>query len=208
MSAPETAAIVLAAGCSRRMGAANKLLLPLAGAPMVRRVAETALESRARPVIVVTGHEADAITGALAGLPLVLVRNPGYGSGLASSLGVGIAAVPAECAAALVLLGDMPHVRRATLDALIAALDAPAGRTVAVPVHDGRRGNPVIWHRRHFAALRRLEGDRGARRLFPRLGSAIVDVPVDDPGIHIDIDSEEATTRGRNARSSRAPDRR
>ncbi len=208
MTGPEAAAIVLAAGRSRRFGRDNKLLLPVAGVAMVRRVAETALESRARPVIVVTGHEAEAVQAALAGLPLVFVRNPDHGSGLASSLKTGLAEVPAACAAALVLLGDMPHVRRATLDALIAALDPDAGHTVAVPTYRGRRGNPVIWHRRHFAALRGLEGDRGARRLFPGLGAAIVDVPVDDPGIHVDIDSADATTRDRSARSSRAPDRR
>ena len=85
MPGTEAAAVVLAAGRSRRFGRANKLLRPVAGTPMVRRVVETALESRARPVIVVTGHEAEAIEAALAGLPLVLARNPDYGSGLARS---------------------------------------------------------------------------------------------------------------------------
>ena len=208
MPGTEAAAVVLAAGRSRRFGRANKLLRPVAGTPMVRRVVETALESRARPVIVVTGHEADAIEAALAGLPLVLARNPDYGSGLASSLGVGIATVPADCAAALVLLGDMPHVQPATLAALVAALDPHAGRTVAVPTFRGRRGNPVIWHRTHFSALMKLEGDRGARALLATLGDAVRAVPVADPGIHVDFDSEDAMSRDRSARSSRGRGRR
>ena len=195
MPPPETAAIVLAAGRSRRFGDRNKLLVPVAGVPMVRRVAETALASRARPVIVVTGHAAADVRAALAGLPLVFARNPDHGSGLAGSLKTGLAAVPAECDAALVLLGDMPQIRCATLDALIAALDPDAGHTVAVPTYRGRRGNPVIWHRTHFPALMAIAGDAGARVLLPKLGAAVRRLAVDDPGVLADIDRADDLQR-------------
>jgi molybdenum cofactor cytidylyltransferase len=92
--APNVAAIVLAAGRSRRMGGTNKLLAPVSGAPMVRRVAETALASAASPVIVVTGHQADAVEAALAGLDLTIVHNPDHAAGLAGSLKTGLAALP------------------------------------------------------------------------------------------------------------------
>ncbi|MFQ5348048.1 MAG: NTP transferase domain-containing protein [Rhodothalassiaceae bacterium] len=188
MIAPKTAAIVLAAGRSRRMGKANKLLVPVAGVPMVRRVAETALASRAGPVIVVTGHEAERVKAVLSDLDLRFVHNPAHASGVAGSLRAGLAAVPSQCAAVLVLLGDMPFLRPDTLDALIAALDPAHGKTVALPVHHGRRGNPVIWHRTHFPALMALAGDSGARALLPGLGAALVRLPVDDPGILADVD--------------------
>src|SRR5262245_7699568 len=103
----QVAAIVLAAGRSSRMGPQNKLIADIAGKPMVRRVAETALASAARPVLVVTGHMAAEVGAALSGLDVTPVANPDYATGLASSLKAGIRAVPAGCDGALVLLGDM-----------------------------------------------------------------------------------------------------
>src|SRR5216110_798821 len=86
-------AIVLAAGRSTRMGLANKLLADIGGRPMVRRVVEAALASRARPVLVVTGHQAASVKAALAGLEVAIVDNPDYAVGLSSSLKAGIGAV-------------------------------------------------------------------------------------------------------------------
>ncbi|RMD87458.1 MAG: nucleotidyltransferase family protein, partial [Alphaproteobacteria bacterium] len=128
------------------------------------------------------------VKAALSGLDLRFVHNPDYAGGMAGSLRTGLAAVPPHCAAALILLGDMPFLRPDTLDALIAALDPAHGKTVALPVHHGKRGNPVIWHRMHFPALMALGGDSGARTLLPGLGAALVRLPVDDPGILADID--------------------
>ena len=88
---PSIAAVVLAAGRSTRMGAENKLLADIGGKPMVRRVVEAALASRARPVLVVTGHQADGVRAALAGLEVAFVDNPDYAVGLSSSLKAGIA---------------------------------------------------------------------------------------------------------------------
>src|SRR5262249_22248058 len=90
------AAVVLAAGRSTRMGGPNKLLAEIRGRPLVRITVETALASRADPVIVVTGHERDRVEQALAGLDVRLVHNPDYADGLSTSLKAGIAAVPPE----------------------------------------------------------------------------------------------------------------
>lgn len=126
------AALILAAGKSSRMrrsrarGAhdegANKLLAPVGGGPMIARIAEAALASRARPVVVVTGFESDRVAAALADLAVKIVPNPDYGLGLSASLKTGLAALKdTGVAGALVLLGDMPHLTAATLDRLIAA---------------------------------------------------------------------------------------
>src|SRR6185437_11081088 len=87
-------AIVLAAGRSTRMGGPNKLLAELDGKKLVRIAAEQALASKASNVIVVTGHQADLVEQALAGLKVRFVRNPDFAGGLASSVKAGIAAVP------------------------------------------------------------------------------------------------------------------
>ena len=104
------AAVVLAAGRSTRMGAINKLIAEIGGKPLVRIAAEQALASRAKPVIVVTGHERERVEAALAGLPVRLVHNPDYADGLGTSLKAGIAAVPDDADGAVVCLGDMPQV--------------------------------------------------------------------------------------------------
>jgi molybdenum cofactor cytidylyltransferase len=182
------AAIVLAAGRSSRMGH-FKLLAEVAGAPMLMHAVRAALASRARPVIVVTGNQASEVAHALAGLSLTVVDNPDYASGLASSLKTGARAVPADCAGALILLGDMPQVTSAHIDRLLAAF-AP-GRIV-VPVHDGRRGNPVLWPRELFPHLLTLEGDAGAKRLLQEFADRVSEVEIADTAIFLDIDTPDA----------------
>jgi len=184
------AAIVLAAGRSTRMGAANKLLCPVDGEPMVAHAVAAALASRARPVIVVTGHEADEVEAVLP-QGVTVVRNADHASGIASSLRCGLAAVPDEAGAAVVLLGDMPRVGAAAIDTLI-ALFAEAPRVAAVaPSWQGQPGNPVLLARRLFADVMQLVGDEGARRLFAGR-SDVMNVAMDDPAVAIDIDTPEA----------------
>jgi molybdenum cofactor cytidylyltransferase len=186
------AAIVLAAGQSTRMGAVNKLLADIGGKPLVRRVVEAALASRARPVIVVTGHERARVEGALAGLDIRFVHNSDFADGLSASLRRGIGAVPDDADGAVVCLGDMPQVRAALIDGLIGAFDPERGALIVVPTVDGKRGNPVLWSRRFFPELTKLEGDVGARHLIGRYGEALVEVPVDDRSSFVDVDTPEA----------------
>src|SRR5262245_7545560 len=115
------AAVVLAAGRSTRMGGPNKLLAEIAHRPLVRIAVEEALASRARPVIVVVGHQRAEVERALAGLPVHLVHNPDFAQGLGTSLKAGIAAVPADADGAIICLGDMPQVDASLIDRLIGA---------------------------------------------------------------------------------------
>jgi len=188
------AAVVLAAGRSTRMGGPNKLIAEIAHRPLVRIAAEEALASRAKPVIVVTGHQRPDVEKALAGLPVTMVHNADFAQGLGTSLRTGIAAVPAEADAAIVCLGDMPHVDAGLIDRLIAAFDPARGALVVVPTFEGKRGNPVLWSRRFFPDLMAVEGDVGARHLIGRYPEAVVEVAVDDRGAFIDIDTPEALT--------------
>jgi molybdenum cofactor cytidylyltransferase len=186
------AAIVLGAGRSSRMGGPNKLLAEIGGRPLIRIVAEAALASRARPVIVVTGHQRERVEAALLGLPLRLVHNPDFADGLGTSLKAGIAALPGDVDGAIVCLGDMPQVDAGLIDRLIGALDPDQGALVALPTIDGKRGNPVVWSRRFFPDLMSVEGDVGARYLIGRYAEAVAEVPVSGAAALTDVDTPEA----------------
>jgi molybdenum cofactor cytidylyltransferase len=201
-SQANVAAIILAAGRSSRMGGSNKLLAPIGGTAMVRKVAEVALASRARPVVVVTGHESGEVAGALDGLAVSLVFNPAYARGLSTSLGTAIAALPRESAAALVMLGDMPHLRSSDLDALIAAFFASQPPPIVVPTHGGQQGNPVLWPARYFAQLQQLSGDAGAKSLLAVYATDVKVVEVATRAILADVDTPEALARARAFPSS------
>jgi molybdenum cofactor cytidylyltransferase len=186
------AAVVLGAGRSSRMGGPNKLLAEINGKPLIRMVVEAALKSRARPVIVVTGHQRERVEAVLAGLPVKLAHNPLFADGLGTSLKSGIAALPAEVDGAIVCLGDMPQVDAVLIDRLIGAIDPGKGALIAVPVMDGKRGNPVVWSRRFFPDLMTVEGDIGARYLIGRYAEAVAEVPVDGTAALTDVDTPEA----------------
>jgi molybdenum cofactor cytidylyltransferase len=186
------AALVLAAGRSTRMGAVNKMLAEIGGKPLVRIAAEQAVASRARPVIVVTGHEREKVEAALQGLPVRFVNNPDYAEGLGTSLKAGIAAVPEDAHAAIVCLGDMPQVDAALINKLIAAFDPERGALVVVPSIDGRRGNPVVWSRRFFHDLMSIQGDIGARHLIGNYAEAVAEVPLTGEAALVDVDTPES----------------
>ncbi len=182
------AAIILAAGESRRSGEANKLLFEADGDPLVRRVAAAALASRAVEVITVTGHEADLIATALAGLDLDVVHNPDYTDGLSTSLKAGISAVPEGRTGALVLLADMPRISADIIDLLIGRFEEGGETNICAPVFDGKRGHPVLWPRRFFPQLLEVSGDTGGRDLLKRNAAEISTVEVETADIHFDVD--------------------
>jgi molybdenum cofactor cytidylyltransferase len=185
------AAVLLAAGRSTRMGGPNKLLAVLDGKPLVRHAAEAALGSRASSVVVVTGHMAEAIEAALAGLDVTILHNPDYRDGLSTSLKAGIAAVPADAEAAVIMLGDMPRVTAATVDRLIEAYDPGSGALVVVPTAEGRRGNPTLISRRFFPDLMAVTGDIGARQVLQGYPEAVVEVEM-GIDVGLDLDTPEA----------------
>ena len=190
--APRVAAIVLAAGQSRRMGATNKMLVPVDGKPMVVHTVESALASHAAPVVSVVGHDRDPVAAALSHLPVTLVDNPDHAQGLSTSLRAGLNAVPEDADAALVCLGDMPLVTSRHLDRLIAAYAPVEGRAIVVPTDRGKRGNPVLWDRRFFDEMRRVAGDVGARHLIGAHDDLVVEVPFDDGATALDVDTPAA----------------
>lgn len=196
-------AIVLAAGRASRYRAsggreATKLVAEISGQPIVRRVVEAALNSRARPVVVVVGHARDVVETSLSGLEPTIVFNPDFAAGIASSLKTGLSALPADLAGALVLLGDMPYVAATLIDRLIGAFEAAPGALAVVPMVGSRRGNPALLARPLIERAEALSGDDGARRLLARLSPAEV-VEVDSAGLDasLDVDTPDDLDKAR-----------
>ena len=191
----EVAVVVLAAGQSRRMGRRNKLLEAVDGEPMVRhavRAAASVSAAGGRPVVVVTGHEREAVEAALSGYDVAFAHNPDYGAGLSTSLARGVAALPPGIEGAIVCLADMPGVRAEHLERLRDAFDPGAGAAICVATRRGKRGNPVLFASRFFPEMCDVEGDVGARHLVGAYAELVREVEMPDDGVLLDIDSPSA----------------
>lgn len=186
----KTAAIILAAGQSRRMGGTNKLTAVLGGKALVRHVAEAALASLAAEVIVVTGHEAETVRSALDGLNVRIVENPAYMEGLSSSLAAGIGAIGGQSDRAIILLADMPAITSGIIDRMIEVSMAVPG-SIVLATHNGKRGNPVLWPADFFRQLSQISGDVGARHLIGENSGRVVQVEIGEAA-GFDIDTKAA----------------
>jgi len=150
-------AIVLAAGQSTRMGAVDKLLLPIGGVPMVRRCVAV-FASLASPVTVVVNDRKGAAARSLAGLDVNLAENPVADADQQGSARIGLAAAELAGRGLLIGLADQPLLVAADVVALIAAFDAAGGDAICIPRFAGQRGNPLLWP----ASLARAVRDAGA----------------------------------------------
>jgi len=195
---PRIGAVVLAAGRSRRMGTVNKLLADVGGGTMVASVVDAALASRARPVVVVVGHQAEDVRAALTSRDVSFVDNPDFADGISTSLRAGLRALPEGIDGALICLGDMPRVSSQQLDRLIAAFNPVEGRAICVPTVRGKRGNPVLFARRFFEEMEAVSGDVGARHLIGELPELVCEVEMADDGVLLDVDTPRALKRLRS----------
>ena len=189
---PRIAAVILAAGQSRRMGPSNKLLADIGGKIMVAHVADAVQASQARPVVAVVGHQADAVRAALAGRDILFVDNPDHAEGISGSLKLGLRALPRGVDGAIICLGDMPRVSATQIDRLISAFNPLEGRAICVPTFDGKRGNPVLFARRFFEEMESVAGDVGARHLIGEAPELVCEVAMENRGVLLDVDTPEA----------------
>lgn len=182
-------AILLAAGESRRMGTLNKLALPLDGVPLLRRAANTLLESALQEVVVVVGHQAQAARALLGDLPLRIVDNQHYRDGQMTSVHRGMEALSAPCDGVMVCLSDQPLLTATDIDLLVHAFLHDCPTSVLVPVWQGRRGNPVVLAYAHRDAI--LGGTRnlGCRRLIENNPELVTSLEMPDDHTVFDIDT-------------------
>jgi len=181
--------VILAAGQATRMGE-QKLLMPVGERPMVRRVADAALGSRAARTIVVVGHEAAAVLAALDGAPVIAAMNAEYADGMSTSLKAGLRASAGTSDAAIFLLGDQPYVTSALIDEMIGRF-VSTGAAVVRPEVGGRPANPVLMSAQLFPEILEQSGDVGGREIVERHSDAVSLVSVNDPRVCVDIDSPQ-----------------
>lgn len=183
-----TALILLAAGASTRMGR-PKQLLPYRGVPMVRRAAMVALASLCRPVIVVTGANAEAVGAALDGLPVTLVFNAEWEGGMGTSIGAGLRALPVEVDSAVLALADQPLITAEIYNSLL----GEPGCDIVAARYAGTVGVPVLFRRRYFAELLALPASQGCKGVI--LAHREACRFVDCPEAEVDVDTPEGYRR-------------
>ncbi len=183
------AAVVLAAGMSRRMGT-PKQLLRIGGETILERTLKNVRASNVGEIILVLGHAVEDVQRTITTEGLKVVVNLEYQQGLGTSLSSGLAAVEPGAAAALIILADQPWVSSETLNRLIECHQQRKPQII-VPTYRKFRGNPVLLDRSVFQEMRALKGDVGCRAIFGNHTEGICKMPVDDPGILLDIDSRD-----------------
>lgn len=190
---PNIAALLLAAGQSKRMGPNNKLIAEVEGKPLIRHVADAAVGALGDDLTVVTGSQPDQVSAALEGLSVTTIFNPDFEQGLSTSLRAGIRALAQRKAlpdGVLVLLGDMPQISQDIVKQLVAAFDPENGRHIIVPTDSGKRGNPVLWSARFLDALTGIQGDTGARHLIGEYSEFVYEVEV-GRAVSFDLDTPD-----------------
>ena len=201
-----TAAIILAAGSSSRMGGGrHKLLLPLDGRPVLAHVIEATLTSQARPIIIVLGHQADQvrlqIKPYITHPDITLIDNADYLQGMSTSMHMGLqklitsdykkAQSSYQVDSALILLGDQPMMTPRVINALITAY-RETGKRIVAPLYGGKRGSPVLFDMSLFPELLEVTGDEGGRTVLERHGQEVELVEMGDALANFDVDTWEA----------------
>ena len=191
--AGEFEAIVLAAGAGSRFGG-GKLLAPWRGGALLDGALDAAFAAPVARVIVVTGADGEAVAEVARAFArrkaqtarLHVVHADDHAQGMGASLRRGAAELPADCAGAFVLLGDMPRVPHAVLAPLAEAVRA--GAPAAAPVFAGQRGHPALIGAELLPGLLALTGDAGARSILKDLGERLARVAAPDDGVLFDVD--------------------
>ncbi len=207
MTTPRSmAAIILAAGSSSRMGAGrHKLLLPLADRPVLAHVIDAALASAARPIILVLGHQAEAVRAQIAdyltSTDIMVVENPDYLQGMSTSMSVGLQALMGKqaarsdempvCSGAIILLGDQPLITAHIIDRLITRQQETRKRIVT-SLYEGKRGNPTLFEASLFSELLEVNGDEGGRSVLMRHKDDIATIELGNDVANYDVDTWEA----------------
>jgi molybdenum cofactor cytidylyltransferase len=189
MDKAKIAVIVLAAGESRRMGDINKLHLPIAGEPLLRRSVKTLLAAELGEIMVVLGHENAGTQDLLEGLPVGTVYNEDYAAGQMTSVHCGLGSLSQPCEGVMVALGDQPALTVSDINLLVGAFFTRDGGEVVIPEYEGKRGNPIIISSRCRQEIIAGKYNLGCRRFIENNPELARTVEMSSPSVVIDLDT-------------------
>lgn len=188
--------IVLAAGLSRRMGEANKLLMEQGGVPLVRRTVQHYRACSDR-VTVVTGHDAAKVRAALEGLDVTCVRNPDYASGRQSSARFGLGRAMLDRDGVMIGLADQPLLEASDIVDLIAAFYRAKANKIMIPYYGDDRGNPILVPGHIARRMRASDQAPGCRKFIDANPQLVERVAVETNHFTADMDlPQEAASFG------------
>jgi len=184
-------AIVLAAGLSSRFGVENKLLHEIDGRPIITTVLEALIDSKVAEIIVVTGHEKNAVCAALPVSPKIrVIQNLFYALGMSTSISKGIASLGMDTNASMICLADMPYLTCEDYDLMINSFgEVSDSQAIMMPIYNLKNGHPVVFDKHYFASLRNLPvSDTGAYKVVNANSEHVHYVQLDHDRILKDID--------------------
>ena len=195
MGKPLISLVVLAAGMSTRFGE-NKMLYPIDGEPMVRRVVKAALSSSVDEVIVVVGFEAEKVKEALKGLKCVIVENLDYAiGGQSSSVRCGVRHVKDDAEAVMILPGDVAFIDPSIINKVVEEYRSKSAK-IAVASYKGKPGHPILFDRTLIPEILKIdEAGYGLKAVVNRHKADVVYVEADTPNVLLDVDRKADLSR-------------
>jgi molybdenum cofactor cytidylyltransferase len=183
--------LLLAAGGSSRLGS-PKQLLKFEGKSLIRRAAETLVDSACDPVVVVLGAELDQSEAEIGDLFLTIYVNEEWQTGMSSSIRSGLAEllrIEPDLAAVVITLCDQPHITSDNIDQIIAEFHASRGPIISAE-YGGTSGVPALFTSEIFPELYQLEGDTGARQVIRKQPNRVRTIRIENAAIDVDTASD------------------
>ena len=182
-------AIVLAAGCSSRMGT-QKLLLPFGSGTVISHIVDQVLASKIKKVYVIVGHQPEMIEKELSGRPVEIIGNPKYKSGMLSSVRAGLRDIPENCDALLVVLGDQPSITSELIGSMIQTFYS-SEKKIIVPLHNDKRGHPLLLSKIYHDEILTKYDEVGLRGILVDHDDDVFELSVSSPSVLLDMDYPE-----------------
>jgi len=180
------AAVILAAGRSKRIGA-FKPLLPFGKQTVIESCVDYLRRGGVETIVVVLGYRAEEVQARIGRLGVTCVLNPAPESEMSASLAVGVNELPPTAEAALIALADHPAVPSSVVSTLIS--EWQNGASLVIPTWQSRGGHPVLIDLRYRTELQNLDPARGLRALFDAHRNEVKRLPVDSPFVARDMDT-------------------
>lgn len=198
-------AVLLAAGESRRMGSINKLTLPIAGTPLLRRTAQMLAGCDLADLVVVVGHEQEVARELLQGLPLRIVYNEAYREGQMTSVYCGLSALEQTCAGVMICLSDQVLLDAEDIGYIRSGF-ATCPTSILVPVYKGVRGNPIVLDYSHRTTIMAGKKNLGCRRLIENNPQLVTQLEMPNDHVIVDLDTPEGyASLGERVREKHIP---